>query len=82
MIIDREITVILEINVRIWLDYEPYVPARVRADPDDSYPAEGGTVSIYKIVRLGPGDKEEEEIILPAFALEALEEEIYEELAE
>jgi len=36
-------------------EYTPYTPARIAADPDDSYPAEGGTLEDVK-VRIGGQD--------------------------
>jgi len=62
-------------------DYEPFVPARIYGDPDDCYPAEGGTFTVTS-VKVVLGKKEPlDEIELPRYMIEALETEGYEYFA-
>lgn len=75
----RRIT--LEVEFEVTGDYEPFVPARTWGRPEDCYPAEGGTFSIYKVQVVYPDDTLSDTVELPARLLNQIEESVYEEIA-
>ena len=46
-----------EVEVYVEFDYSPIIPARTSCLPEDATPAEGGEVSIDKIVNVETGEE-------------------------
>lgn len=48
-----------DIEVSVWYEVEPYVPARISGPPEDCYPAEGGGITDMRVTKAGTDEEVE-----------------------